>query len=170
MRRFLPFVASCLCSGVIMVAPLPALAAAIKGKPAPAISLPAVSGAKVDLAALRGKVILADFFATWCGPCRDAIPHLNDLQRRLGSKGLQVIGLSVDDPDDLRLVKEFVVAKQINYPVAITTEALRDDYSLRSVPVLYVIDKKGTLVEVFRGLNSDVKKRLDELLQKLLAN
>jgi peroxiredoxin len=141
-----------------------------KGKPAPSFSLTTVSGQKLDLVALRGKVVVIDFFATWCGPCRDAIPALVDLQQRYGSKGVQVIGLSADDDDAQSTVREFSVAHRLPYPVAMAPEALRDDYGLRSVPVIYVIDKKGTVAEIFRGMGSDAKKRLEDLFRKLLAN
>ncbi len=153
-----------------MATPLPAQAMATKGKPAPAFALTSVTGPKLDLATLRGKVVLVDFFATWCGPCKDTIPHLVDLQRRLGNKGLQVVGLSADDDDDQLAVREFVTTYRINYPVALAPESVRDDYGLRAVPVLFIIDKKGAVVDIYRGLGGDMKKRLEELLQKLLAS
>lgn len=159
----------CLLAGIVALSPLQALAMAGKGKPAPVFSLTTVNNQRLDLASLRGKVVVVDFFATWCPPCREAIPHLVDLQRRLGSKGLQVVGLSADDEDEVRTVREFVSARQINYPVALAASSVQDDYGLRAVPVLFVIDKKGVVVDVFRGLGGDMTKRLEELLQKLLA-
>lgn len=160
----------CLLLGMALSIPGQANAMAGKGKPAPNFSLTTVAGTKLDLNALRGKVVVIDFFATWCPPCRDAIPHLIDLQRRFGAKGLQVAGLSADDEDETRTVREFVTNNRINYPVAITSEELRDEYGLRSIPVLFVIDKKGVVIEVFRGLGGDMTKRLDDLVQKLLVN
>jgi peroxiredoxin len=169
MSRLRHLTVRCLLAGVLAIAPLQAMAMAGKGKPAPAFSLTTVTNQKLDLASLRGKVIIADFFATWCSPCREAIPHLVDLQRRLGSKGLQVVGLSADDEDDVRTVREFVTSYQINYPVALAPPSVQGDYGLRAVPVLYVIDKKGVVVEVFRGLSGDLKKRMEDLILKLLA-
>ena len=80
-----------------------------------------------------------------------------------------MVGLSADDDDEVRTVREFVTNHHINYPVALAPETVRDDYGLRAVPVLYVIDKRGVVVEVFRGLGGDMKKRLEDLLLKLLA-
>ena len=170
MIRFRHLTAGCLLAGLIAVSPPQAMAMASKGKPAPVFSLTTVANQKLDLASLRGKVVIIDFFATWCPPCRDAIPHLVDLQRQLGGKGLQVLGLSADEEDEVRGVRDFVTSQHINYPVALAPENLRDDYGLRAIPVLFVIDKKGNVVEVFRGLGGDMKKRLDDLLLKLLAN
>jgi peroxiredoxin len=159
-----------LLAGAVLTTPRPATAIVGKGSPAPLFSLATVNGPKIDLAAMRGQVIVIDFFASWCTPCRDAIPSLNDLQQRLGGKGMQVIGLSADDDDAQRAVKEFTVANHITYPVAMAPEDLRDDYGLRSIPVLYVIDKKGNIAEIFRGLGSDTKKRMEELIRKLIAD
>jgi len=159
-----------LLTGVALTTPRSAAAIVGKGNPAPLFSLATVNGPKIDLAAMRGQVVVIDFFASWCAPCREAIPSLNDLQQRYGGKGMQVIGLSADDDDAQRAVKEFSVANRISYPVAMAPEELRDDYGLRSIPVLYVIDKKGTIAEIFRGLGSDSKKRMEELIRKLLAD
>ena len=169
MMNFRHLATGCLLAGIVALSPLPALAMAGKGKPAPVFSLTTVNNQRLDLASLRGKVVVADFFATWCPPCKEAIPHLIDLQRRLGSKGLQVVGLSADDEDEVRTLREFVASHQINYPVALASSSVQGDYGLRAVPVLYVIDKKGVVVEVFRGLSGDMKKRMEDLILKLLA-
>jgi len=70
---------------------------------APDFSLPDLTGRKLDLSSYRGKVVLLDFWATWCDPCRDEIPHFVELQNRYGGQGLQIIGVSMDDgPEPVR--------------------------------------------------------------------
>lgn len=160
-------ICSCLLGGILS-SPLPAAAIAQKGKPAPPVALNTITGQPLNLNAWRGKVLLLDFFATWCSPCRAAIPHLNELQNRFGRQGLQVIGLSVDDLTDKQLVREFVIANKIGYPVALTTEDLREDFGLVSIPTMMLLNKQGVVIEIFRGSSEGNKKRLETLIGSLL--
>lgn len=118
--------------------------AAKVGAPAPAFSLRDLAGAPLTLERLRGKVVLLDFWATWCEPCREAIPHLVALQKELGPKGLAVVGISIDDEDAP------VVALQrqlgMNYPVARGDAQLAERYGgILGVPTTFVIDRNGVI-------------------------
>jgi len=150
------------------VFPRPALAILQKGEPAPPFRLVSTSGQQITLANYRGYVLLIDFFATWCSPCRDSIPHLVTLNQKYGSQGLQILGLSLDEDGD-KAVREFSIANKVNYPMALASEDLQLDYSLRSVPTLYVIGKKGVVVEKFMGYNEQTGKRIEQLIKQLLA-
>src|SRR5215471_17519267 len=85
------------------------------GNAAPDFSLTDIDGKKLNLADFKGKVVLLDFWATWCTPCREEIPHFVELQKQYGPQGLQVIGISMDD--DGKPVKKFYEEFKMNYPV-----------------------------------------------------
>ena len=160
----------CAAAGVAMVTAVatPAFAILQTGDAAPAIRVTTTSGQKVTLANYRGYVLVIDFFATWCGPCKEAIPHLNDLVRKYGKDGLQVLGLSVDD-DGEKGVREFCAARRLSYPVAVVDEDLQTDYGIRSVPTLYVINKKGVVAGKFQGYSEETGNSIETLVKKLLA-
>ncbi len=146
----------------------PLQAAARAGQPAPAFKVTTTSGQSVSLGNYRGYVLVLDFFATWCQPCRESIPHLIDLNRTYGKQGLQVLGLSADE-DAEKMVKNFASEQKINYPVALAGETTLADYGVRSVPVMIVIDKKGKVAEVYRGFSPEIGRSSDKLIKKLLA-
>lgn len=155
-------------AAVLSCLPAPALAILQKGQPAPPIKVVTTAGQPVTLSNYRGYVLVMDFFATWCAPCRESIPHLADLTRKYGKQGLQILGMSVDDGGD-KVVKEFIVNKKINYPVALADEDLQADYGLRSVPTIYVINKKGVVVEKYMGFSDETGRSMEALIKRLLT-
>ena len=146
----------------------PAFAILQKGQPAPPISVVTTSGQSVTLANYKGYVLVLDFFATWCIPCRESIPHLINLNRKYGKQGLQVLGMSVDEDGD-KALKSFISEKKINYPVALTSEDLQADYGIRSVPTLFIINKKGVVAEKYQGYSDEVAKSMETTIKRLLA-
>lgn len=146
----------------------PSFAIPQKGQPAPPFKVVSTSGQQISLANYKGYVLVIDFFATWCPPCREAVPHLNGLSRKYGRQGLQILGLSLDDGDE-DVVKEFIASKRIVYPVALAGQDVQTDYGLRSLPTVYVIDKKGNVADRFMGGSEATMKNMDALIRKLLA-
>ncbi len=116
----------------------------------------------------RGYVLVIDFFATWCPPCNESIPHLIDINRKYGKQGLQILGLSMDE-DGEQIVKSFIDERRINYPVALASEQVQIDYGIVSVPVMFVIDKKGKVSEIYRGYSDETGRSMEALIKKLLA-
>jgi len=145
----------------------PAFSALQKGQPAPPLKVMTTSGQKVTLANYKGYVLVMDFFATWCHPCQKSVPYLTALYRKYGKQGLQVLGLSLDDTE--KPVRDFIVDKKVNYPVAVVGEEFQEEYGIRSIPTMYVINKKGIVVETFRGYSDEAEKSMESLIIKLLA-
>ncbi|MGH9474909.1 MAG: TlpA family protein disulfide reductase [Terriglobales bacterium] len=133
-------------------APEPAVFLFKTPRPVPSLAFTTLNGRHISLAALRGKVVLLNFWATWCGPCRQEIPGLEHLQREYNGK-LQVIGMSVDE------LPAGVVAKKaaslgINYPVAIASAAVQKRFGpINSIPVTWVIGPDGQLQQRNHGAN-----------------
>lgn len=146
----------------------PASAILQKGEAAPPIKLTTTSGQPITLNNYKGYVLVMDFFATWCIPCKESIPHMNSLRAKYGKQGLQVLGVSVDEGSD-REVKNFIAERKISYPVAIAGEEMQTDYGLRSIPTVYVINKKGVVAEKFQGFSDQTARAMEETIKRLLA-
>ncbi len=123
--------------------------------PAPDFKLTSLDGKPVTLADSHGKVILLNFWATWCGPCRAEIPDLVELQNKYNNR-LQILGLVVDD-DDQDAIKGFVEKFGINYPVALATNDIRMQYGgIAALPTSFVLDAEGRIVQKHEGLRDPV--------------
>ncbi|HVZ22313.1 MAG TPA: TlpA disulfide reductase family protein [Vicinamibacterales bacterium] len=129
--------------------------AAVEGKPAPLqFTLKDMNGVNVKLASFKGKIILLNFWATWCGPCRSEIPSLVDLQKQY-SKDLVVLGVSVDDP--VEKLKPYATEMKMNYPVLVGNgrEDVQDAYGpLWGIPVSVFIDRDGKIAKKHSGIAS----------------
>ena len=153
-----------------LVLPSLSQAAPQKGRPAPAIKVVTTSGQKVTLANYRGHVLVIEFFATWCEGCRDSLPHLISLNKTFGKEGLQILGLNPGvGGDDLQKVREFIREEHINYPVAFVEDDMLIDYAVQPIPAIFIIDKKGVLVEKYVGFNSVIQESMEKTIKTLLA-
>ena len=137
-----------------------------ESKLAPDFSLTDLDGRKLNLADYKGKVVLLDFWATWCGPCRTEIPHFVEMQNKYGPDGFQVIGISMDD--DAKPVREFYQQYKLNYPVAVGDDKLADRYGgVLGLPVNFIIDREGRIYAKHLGA-TDVSV-FDQEVQDLLS-
>jgi peroxiredoxin len=136
------------------------------GSVAPAFSLQDLNGKPLTLADYNGKVVLLNFWATWCTPCRGEIPQFVEYQNSLGPQGLQLIGISMDD--DAKPVQEFYQQFKMNYPVGIGNAALAESYGgVLGLPVTFLIGRDGRIVEKYVGatdLNA-LQQKIQSLLQ-----
>ena len=124
-------------------------------EPAPEFKLDTLEGKPLNLGEYKNKVILLNFWATWCGPCRAEIPDLVELQNKYKDQ-LQIIGLVVDD-EDREAIKKFVDESGINYPVAIATDELRAQYGgIAALPTSFLLDAQGRVVQKHEGLHDPV--------------
>ncbi len=123
--------------------------------PAPEFKLSTLEEKTLTLADYKGKVVLLNFWATWCGPCRAEIPDLVGLQNKYKDQ-LQILGLVVDD-DDEDAIKKFVGEFSINYPVGLATDALRLQYGgIPALPTSFLLDTEGRVVQKHEGLRDPV--------------
>jgi thiol-disulfide isomerase/thioredoxin len=130
-----------------------------------------LDGRRVSLEELRGQVVVLDFWATYCPPCREEIPHLVRLQKEFGPKGLKVIGLNVGGEEDRPKIPEFVKLYGIQYQLADP-----DDETARlflaaddSIPQTFVLDRRGRLVRHFVGYDTEVASELEAAVNGALA-
>jgi thiol-disulfide isomerase/thioredoxin len=133
------------------LAQLPVIRFARDPDPAPDFKVKDLDGKELSLEAVKGKVVLLNFWATWCGPCRAEIPSLIALQERYKDR-LQIIGMVVDD-DDEKAIREVVKDESINYPVALTTLPVRLAYDgITALPTVFIINAGGRVVQKHVGL------------------
>jgi thiol-disulfide isomerase/thioredoxin len=129
----------------------PALAAA-QSPSAPQLALKNLNGHEFRLSDYKGKVVLINFWATWCPPCRQEIPDLIKLQRTYGKQGLQIVGITYP-PEELPEVRRFARRLKINYPIAIGTKASKELFtSSDTLPLTVVIDRNGSVSEIIEGV------------------
>ena len=129
-----------------------------------------VDGRRARLADFRGQVLVLDFYATWCAPCRKSIPHLSALQRHSSTNGLQVVGLNVGGPDDRVKVAAFAAEFSIPYPLGFPDKPLSDFFLSDddSIPQTFVFDRGGQLVKRFIGYDDSVPNELERVIQSAL--
>jgi thiol-disulfide isomerase/thioredoxin len=115
----------------------------------------------------RGKVLVLDFYATWCEPCRQSIPRLNGLQEQYGPEGVQVVGLNVGGPDDRIKVPEFAQELNIRYPLGFPDKALTDLFLSddQTIPQTFVFARDGALAKRFVGYDATTGADLETVIQ-----
>jgi cytochrome c biogenesis protein CcmG/thiol:disulfide interchange protein DsbE len=110
-----------------------------------------INGKTVSLSDYKGKVVLVNFWATWCPPCRMEIPHFIELQNQYKDKGFIILGLAGDD-EGAKVVKPFAEKMKINYPVLIQDEQVADNYGgIVGIPTSFLIDTKGQIIKKYIG-------------------
>jgi len=160
--------AAAFCAAALLFLVAIADAAPRRGQPAPAFKAFAISGQPISSDGLKGSVVILDFWATWCPPCRESIPFLAELHRKYAKQGLQVIGMSVDEGGE-RVVKEYAQQHKIPYPLVMASGKIQADYGVRALPVLYLIDQNGVIREQIMGFAAGAERVIEGLVKKQLA-
>jgi thiol-disulfide isomerase/thioredoxin len=143
-------------------------------RPAPDLSTRTIDGQALRLGAFRGKVLVVDFWATWCAPCREEIPHLVQLTEKYRSKGLEVIGLTIEDPAaDAERIRRFMERFLINYTVGFATDDIFRTHigpGEQPIPQTLVFDRQGRLQAHLVGFSSKRgdPQKLESLITRLL--
>lgn len=142
------------------------IAFAQKAKPAPNFKLTAYDGKVIELAKLKGKIVVVNFWATWCGPCRQEIPGFMDFHSQYKDKGVVVVGVSLDQ-GGWEVVKPYVERVKIDYPVVVGDEGIAEAYEIpNAIPATYIVDKKGNIAKSHIGFMT--KSQLESIIKPLL--
>ena len=146
---------------------------AAKNMPAD-FEVPTIDGGALKLSEYRGKVLVLDFWATWCGPCRQEIPQLVRISKQNRERGVEIVGLHIDDrgrstPEEIR---RFIQQYSINYPIGMASDDMFTAYlgtQEDTIPQTLVFDRKGRLVKHFVGYSQSHARALDEAINLALA-
>jgi cytochrome c biogenesis protein CcmG/thiol:disulfide interchange protein DsbE len=149
----------------------------LQGKTAPNFTLEDTTGKKVSLSDYKGKAVLINFWATWCGPCKVEIPWFEKLHDQYASQGFEILGVSADELDmddkaklatEKAEVAKFATNMHINYPVLLDGDSLRSYGELDAYPTSFYIDRSGKVIDVITGLAS--KDEIEATIKKALSS
>lgn len=128
-------------------------------------TLESIDGQSYTLSKLKGNVIIVDFWATWCPPCRNSIPALSRLYEKYHEQGFMVLGISTEDLNTLR---EYRDAQQVPYPILSGTKEVVQTYEVTAIPKMLFFDKQGTVRKTQTGYSPELEAQFDRLVDSLL--
>ncbi len=137
------------------------------GQPAPEFDLPGASG-PVKLAALRDKVVYVDFWASWCGPCKQSFPWMNDMQAKYGAQGLTIVGINVDKKR--ADAESFLKGTPAKFTVAFDEKGTTPtSYQIKGMPSSYLIDRNGKIIATHAGFRPEESAALEAKFRAALG-
>jgi thiol-disulfide isomerase/thioredoxin len=140
----------------------------LKSDIAPDFALQSLDGKTVRLSDFRGKAVLLNFWATWCGPCKIEMPWFVELQKEYASEGLQIVGIAMDDASP-KEIADFAKEMGVNYPVLIGKEAVGDEYGgVQFLPESFYIDRNGKVLDKAFGLKG--RGEIEDDIKKIVAS
>jgi peroxiredoxin len=135
---------------------------------APTFSIKGLDGQGISNQSLRGRVVLLDFWATWCTPCLKSMPELQAMHEKYADRGLSVVGVSIDE-GGVKKVKKFVSSRKLTYPIAMDSGKAPawESFRVKAVPAAFLIDRDGRIVAQWTGApagRAELERTLEELL------
>jgi thiol-disulfide isomerase/thioredoxin len=141
----------------------------MKGKPAPAFTLTTLDGKKVSLSDYKGRAVLVNFWATWCGPCKVEMPWFEELRRQYAGQGFEILGLADDVDAGKEAIAKVVTKTGVTYPILLTDGKVQTAYGgLDVLPMSFYVDKAGKVVVETAGLGS--KDEIEANIKKTIAS
>ena len=138
------------------------------GDAIPDVTLYSLDGKPLTLAAFKGRVVLLDFWASWCAPCRKSFPFLDEMQTKHASEGLRVVGLTLEEDDNA--VTGFLASVPVNFTIARdTSERAGEAFGVVAMPTSFLIDREGRVAARFEGGDESVHKKIEAAVTTLLA-
>jgi peroxiredoxin len=138
------------------------------GGTAPDFVLKDLSGRDTKLSTFRGKVVLLEFWATWCPPCKAAIPDMEKLYGKYHGQDFTILGVSIDADSDAAMVAQFASSHGISYPVLIADESVPTAYNIMSIPATFIIGKDGTIIASYAGYFENYFTQVSGVIEKHL--
>jgi thiol-disulfide isomerase/thioredoxin len=138
----------------------------VKGKVAPDFALQDLQGKQVKLSDFRGKAVLLNFWATWCGPCKVEMPWFVELQKQYGPQGLQIVGVALDDSGK-DAIQKYANEMGVNYTILQGQDSVGDAYGAIGLPTTYFIDRDGKIIDSASGLVS--RSEIEDNIKKALS-
>jgi peroxiredoxin len=137
------------------------------GQPAPDFTLKSMDGKNFNLTEQRGNIILINFWASWCGPCRKEMPVLQDLQEKYQDLGVQVWGINVEQENQAG--KDFLVNLELSFSIFFDeTNKLSETYDVQAMPTTVLVDRDGIVRFVFRGFKDGYEKKYEKAIKQLI--
>lgn len=136
--------------------------------PAPDFTLTNLKGEKVSLSSLKGKVVMINFWASWCGPCRQEMPLLEGIAKQYSKAGFELLGINLDE--ETSDAKAFLKGSPVTFPILLNpTMSVAELYKNTAMPSSYFIDKKGNLAHLHQGYRKGEEANYHKQIKKLLA-
>ncbi|OGC42399.1 hypothetical protein A2Y85_07455, partial [candidate division WOR-3 bacterium RBG_13_43_14] len=129
-------------------------------------TLSTIDGTQITLSSLKGNVVLVDFWATWCPPCKRSIPVLIDLYHKYHERGFTVLGISTSDSEDI--LKAFIKEHNIPYPILLGSNDVAKQYGVTGIPHMVIIDRKGRIVKTQVGYYEQMEGLFGKIIDSLL--
>jgi peroxiredoxin len=156
------------CLALLLACAVGSAAAAVQlSSSAPDFTLRSVAGANLRLQEQRGQVVLVNFWATWCGPCRQEMPHLNRIYDKYRASGFVLLGVNIDD--DPRAAADLAAKLGLRFPVLLDTDKqVSRAYDMSAMPATLLIDRDGRVRHIHRGYRDGVERTYEEQVRSLL--
>ena len=154
--------------GALICIVVPAIAVDL-GKPAPDFELPSARNENIKLSGYKGKVVYLDFWASWCVPCRETFPFMNQLREKFANAGLEIVAVNIDTkrPDADKFLAQIPAEFTILFDAK---RAVAKNYELKGLPTTFLIDRDGNVVSTHLGFQKDRAGELEAHIAKALAN